>query len=178
MRGRRADTTLDRVFGQAMVEDQPIGLFTVSVDLVAADTVIHRRGRIADAVALSVRLPGILPPRRVGERLHVDGGVLDNLPIGVMVADGEGPVLAVDVAMPFGRAAGLPRIVDTIGRSMTVASWRRADPDRAAARAVITPDLGDIGMFDFRRLDDLVERGRQAARAVLGRLEDLRPEPG
>jgi predicted acylesterase/phospholipase RssA len=65
--------------------------------------------------------------------------------------------------------------VDTIGRSMTVASWRRTDPDRAAARAVITPDLGDIRMFDFRRLDELVERGRQAARAAVAHLDDLRP---
>jgi predicted acylesterase/phospholipase RssA len=78
------------VFGGALIEDQRIPLFTVSVDLVAAEKVVHRRGPIAEAVALSVRLPGIVPPRRVGDRLHVDGGVLDNLPIGVMAAEREG----------------------------------------------------------------------------------------
>ena len=64
----------------------------------------------------------------------------------------------------------LPGIVDTIGRAMTLASWHREDPARALARAVITPELGDIGMFDFRRLDELVERGRAAGRAALGDL--------
>jgi NTE family protein len=176
VRGARLDASLRRVFGAARIEDQRMPLFAVSVDLVAAEKVVHRRGPIAEAVALSVRLPGIVPPRRVGDQLHVDGGVLDNLPIGVMAAEGEGPVLGVDVAEPFGAGAvtALPHIVDTVGRAMTIGSWRRDDPSRALAREVIVPDLGDIGLFDFRRLDDLVERGRAAGRAAAARLADLR----
>jgi len=176
VRGARLDASLRRVFGGALIEDQRIPLFTVSVDLVAAEKVVHRRGPIAEAVALSVRLPGIVPPRRVGDRLHVDGGVLDNLPIGVMAAEREGPVLGVDIAEPFGAGAvsTLPHIVDTVSRAMTIGSWRRDDPSRALAREVIVPDLGDIGLFDFRRLDDLVERGRAAGRAAAARLTDLK----
>ena len=176
VRGARLDASLRRVFGAARIEDQRMPLFTVSVDLVAAEKVVHRRGPIAEAVALSVRLPGIVPPRRVGDQLHVDGGVLDNLPIGVMAAEGEGPVLGVDIAEPFGAGAvtALPHIVDTVGRAMTIGSWRRDDPSRALAREIIVPDLGDIGLFDFRRLDDLVERGRAAGRAAAARLADLR----
>ena len=176
VRGGRLDASLRRVFGGALIEDQPIPLFTVSVDLVAAEEVVHRQGPIAEAVALSVRLPGIVPPRRVGGRLHVDGGVLDNLPIGVMAAEREGPVLGVDIAEPFGAGAvtALPHIVDTVSRAMTIGSWRRDDPSRALAREVIVPDLGDIGLFDFRRLDDLVERGRAAGRAAAARLTDLK----
>jgi NTE family protein len=176
VRGGRLDASLRRAFGGALIEDQRIPLFTVSVDLIAAEEVVHRRGPIAEAVALSVRLPGIVPPRWVGGRLHVDGGVLDNLPIGVMAAEREGPVLGVDIAEPFGAGAvtALPHIVDTVSRAMTIGSWRRDDPSRALAREVIVPDLGDIGLFDFRRLDDLVERGRAAGRAAAARLTDLR----
>ncbi len=175
VRGSRLAATLRRVYGAALIEDQRAALFTVSVDLVAAEKVVHRRGPIADAVALSVRLPGITPPQRIGKRLHVDGGVLDNLPIGVMAAEGEGPVVAVDVAEPFsdGAIGTLPSIVDTIGRAMTLASWRRDDPTRTLAREIIVPDLGDIGLFDFRRLDELVERGREAGRSAVTRLTDL-----
>jgi NTE family protein len=177
IRGLRVESTLDRIFGDTRIEELRCGLFTVSVDLVAAEEVVNRRGRVTDAVALSVRLPGLVPPRRAGARLHVDGGVLDNLPIAVMAAEDEGPVLAVDVAQPFASAplgGSLPRIVDTIARSMTLASWRRGEPDRALARAVITPALDGIGLFDFRRLDELVERGREAGRAAAAQLGDLR----
>ncbi|MDN5858322.1 MAG: patatin-like phospholipase family protein [Pseudonocardia sp.] len=179
IRGRRAELTLARLFGGAMIEDQRRRFFAVSVDLVAAERVVHRRGPIADAVGMSVRIPGIVPPRRVGERLHVDGGVLDNLPVGEMAAEREGPVLAVDVAQPFGiqpvggAPGALPPIVDTIGRSMMIASGRKDDPARALAHTVLTPRLDGFGLFDFGRLDELVDRGREAARAAMPQLRHL-----
>jgi predicted acylesterase/phospholipase RssA len=80
-------------------------------------------------------------------------------------------VIAVDVAQPFrsGPCGALPGIVDTIGRAMTLASWRGDDPQRALACTVITPDLDGLGLFDFGRLDELVDRGRAAgSAAVLG----------
>lgn len=177
IRGRRAELSLARLFDGALIEDQRRRFFAVSVDLVAAERVVHRRGPIADAVGLSVRIPGIVPPRRVGERLHVDGGVLDNLPVGEMAAEREGPVLAVDVAQPFGvhpaDPDALPPIVDTIARSMMIAGGRRDDPVRSLAHTVLTPHLDGFGLFDFGRLDELVDRGREAARAALPQLRDL-----
>ena len=174
VRGRRLDRTLARVFGTAQIEDQRRSLFTVSTDLVSGRAAVHRRGPLADAVALSVRLPGILPPRRVGAGVHVDGGVLDNLPVGTMADDGEGPVVASDVAMPFDagealpfRRRGLPHIVDVLGRSMTLAAWNHGVKDRDRAHTVVTPDLGAIGMFEFSRVDELVDAGRRAAQAAL-----------
>ncbi|HXV91727.1 MAG TPA: patatin-like phospholipase family protein, partial [Pseudonocardia sp.] len=179
IRGGRVRSTLQAVFDGARIEEQRRSMFAISVDLVAAAEVVHRRGPIADAVALSVRIPGLAPPERVGDRLHVDGGVLDNLPIGVMAAEGEGPVIAVDVAEQFdAHPPGAPRdalppIRETIARSMTIGSWRRSRPDRRLAHTVITPDLHGLGMFDFGRLDELVERGRQAGRDALTRVGGL-----
>ena len=174
IRGRRVDATLARLYAGALIEDQRRRLFAVSVDLVTARKVVHRRGPIADAVGLSIRIPGVLPPRRVGDRVHVDGGVLDNLPIGEMADEGEGPVVAVDVGQPFAPGAVLPSIVDTIGRSMMIAGGRRDAPDRKRAVLVVTPRLDGIGMFDFARVDELVDRGREAARAVLADLRAIR----
>lgn len=177
-RGTRVDAALARTFGDARIEDQRCSLFTVSVDMLAAETVVHRTGRIADAVALSVRLPGVVPPRRIGGRMHVDGGVLDNLPIAPMVADGEGPVIAVDVAPPFHALPGvrqgrLPGIVDTIARSMTLAGDRATDAHRRLAHTVIVPPLGDTGILDFARADAIIAAGRGAARDALPGLTDL-----
>ncbi|MGE3255028.1 patatin-like phospholipase family protein, partial [Pseudonocardia sp.] len=177
IRGARAERLLGRVFGDARIEDQRTAMFAVSADLVAAEPVVHRRGRIADAVALSVRLPGIAPPRWVGGRLHVDGGILDNLPVETMAAEGEGPVVASDVAprfdATFGDGSRLPGIIDTVGRSMTLAGARRGSRAYSAAHTLLAPDLGDLGLFDFARLDEFVDRGRAAAEEALPRLRTL-----
>jgi predicted acylesterase/phospholipase RssA len=183
IRGTRGGAMLNRVFGDRLLEHLECSMFAISVDLVRAEEVVHRRGRMADAIGLSMRLPGVAPPRWQGDRLHVDGGVLDNLPIAVMAAEAEGPVVAIDVMRPFAVPHGdpatrpLPSIVDTIGRSMVLASWQRAESGRALASAVISPGLEDFGMFDFARFDEIVDVGRRAAERALPGLRDLF-EPG
>lgn len=51
---------------------------------------------VHDAVYASCALPGYFPPGRVGERLCVDGGVIDNLPVGIASLNAD-LVIAVDV---------------------------------------------------------------------------------
>ena len=42
------------------------------------------------------------------DRLLVDGGVLDNLPVDLLTERDEGPILAVNISMGGGGAAGAP----------------------------------------------------------------------
>jgi predicted acylesterase/phospholipase RssA len=115
-----------------------------------------------------MRIPGVAPPLATQGRLLVDGGVLNNLPIDVMAEDGDGPLIAVDVMRPFGPGASpdVPSIVDTIGRSMVLGSWQKTAATRDRAGLVITPDLGTVGMFEFARMNELVEAGRRAGLAA------------
>lgn len=169
VKGRAARDMLDRVFEQMCIEALPLDYFCVAADLVAADVVVHRTGRLADAVLSSMAVPGWMPPVPSGERLLVDGGLLDNLPIDVMAATGEGPVIGVDVmgrfaAAPDGR---LPRLVDTLARATTLGSWRSLAASRNDAELVITPALAGVGLTDFDQLDRAVALGRQAALEAL-----------
>jgi NTE family protein len=164
-RGRRGRAMLDRLFGQALIEELPRDFFCVSSDLVAGTLAVHREGRVADAVAASVALPGIVPPVRLGERVLVDGGVLDNLPVAEMARTGEGPVIAVDVTARYD-AAARPGIRETLLRTLVLGSSDTALAAQAHADAVIEPDVAGIGMLDFSRLDELVRRGREAARGL------------
>jgi NTE family protein len=51
---------------------------------------------VADAVYASCALPGFFPPGVLGGRTCVDGGVMDNLPVGIAV-QGMDAVIGVDV---------------------------------------------------------------------------------
>ena len=163
---------LARVFAQRAYEELATDAFAVSADLVAAEIVVHRRGRIRDAVRASLSVPGWLPPVPDGRRILVDGGVLDNLPVDVMAAGREGPVVAVDVmgrglADPSQLPERLPSAIDTVARATVLGSWRAAEANRRTAALVIAPDLGPIGIRDFGRIDALIEAGRRAARLAL-----------
>lgn len=171
IRAGRADRMLERLLGDARIEELECSYFAMSCDLYGATEVVHRHGLLADAVGASMRIPGLTPPLARSGRLLVDGGVLNNLPIDVMAEEHEGPILAVDVMRPFGPGASItpPGIVDTIGRAMVLGSWQKSARTRPLAHLVVTPDLGTIGMSEFGRMDELVELGRQAAEAALER---------
>jgi EmrB/QacA subfamily drug resistance transporter len=104
VRGRATLNGLERTFGDLAIEELPKEFRCVSVDLLKRTRVVHDRGRVATAVAASLRLPGLYPPLLLDGRLHVDGGVLDNLPVTTLTAQPEGPVVAVSIS--FGGGGG------------------------------------------------------------------------
>jgi predicted acylesterase/phospholipase RssA len=172
LRGRKSQLALRRVCGDVRIEQLGLDYFCVSADLLSAEVVVHRQGVLADAVLASMSVPGIAPPVRNGGRLLVDGGVLDNLPVDVMIDLDEGPVIAIDVMRRpprwvGGPAPAIPGIHETLLRAALLGSSRVADRNRARAHLVVAPESRGIGMLDFGRLDAIVEAGRAAAEAVV-----------
>ena len=125
IRGAKTRRLLDEAFGERRIEELPLRFFCVSCDLVSRETVLHRTGRVVDAVYPSLALPAVFPPVATREgRLLVDGGVLDNLPVSTMARRGEGPVIAVDVTGHMGQfkrpdRPGLTRLARPIRRALT-----------------------------------------------------------
>lgn len=170
--GQRTTAMLERIFGGVALEELPRAAFTVSADLIASELVVHHRGRAADAVAASMAIPGLVPPQRHGRRLLIDGGVLDNLPVDIMAAAGEGPVIAVDVMRKPAREEyegrrALPTIMETLTRATVLGSAERSERGRALAALTIVPDVQAIALRDFGQLERAAEAGRVATRAAL-----------
>jgi NTE family protein len=174
IRAERARSMLARLFGDRTIGELDRDFFCVSADLVSAETVVHRHGSIATAVGASMSLPGFAPPVRDGDRLLVDGGVLDNLPIDVMLNQREGHVIAVDVlakgALGTRRNGRLPWLVETLARSSTLASRSSAERQRERATVAIVPELQGIGLLDFKRFDSILDAGVRAATAAIAAL--------
>ncbi len=191
LRGVRTRQLIYETFGERRIEELPLRFFCLSCDLVERELVMHRTGRVVDAVYPSLALPGVFPPvsGRDG-RLLVDGGVLDNLPVATMARSGEGPVIAVDVTGGIGRfqrarrsrltwlarglrraltgsEAEIPRLAETMLRTLTVGSADTVAAARLHADLVITPNVDGIGLMEWRAIAHARERGRDAARQAL-----------
>ena len=172
IRSRKAGRMLERLFGELAIEELAKPLFTVSADLLSSRLVVHRRGSVLEAVGASMSIPGLVPPLPRAGQLLVDGGVLNNLPVDAMAEADEGPIVAVDVVRRLERAdvtgeQTLPSIVETLSRATVLGSVERAEANRELALLVISPDVQDVPLRDFRALDRAVEAGRIATRAAL-----------
>jgi predicted acylesterase/phospholipase RssA/CRP-like cAMP-binding protein len=197
VRGAKVRRLLDEAFGERRIEELPSRFFCLSCDLVAREAVIHRTGPVADAVYASLAIPGVFPPVATADgQLLVDGGVLDNLPVATMARTGEGPVIAVDVTgrmgqfararrpglervgRPLRRAltgseAPIPRLGETIVRTVTVGSIDTVAAARLHADVVITPAVESVGLMEWGALARVRELGRVAARQALAADPDL-----
>ena len=191
IRGRKARRLLEDVFGSARIEALPHRFFCVSCDLVARALMVHRTGLVREAVYASLAIPGVFPPVADGpDRLLVDGGVLDNLPVQTMARTAEGPIIAVDVshrsgapdrpprqrlgrlARPLRRAltggdAALPRLGETLMRTLTLGSEDTADAALRHADLVIAPRVEGVGLLQWDQLPRVRAIGREAAREAL-----------
>ena len=177
-RGVRVRASIARVTGDAVLEGLPRHLSLVSTDLVSRTRLVHRRGPLLDAALASLRLPVLFPPIPTDEgRLLMDGGVLDNLPVDLLLERDEGPVVAVNISMGgssgtrvAARAITRPRVPalgETLLRTMMIGAGGAVDAAHRRGAVVVTPATLGVGLLEFHQLDRMVQAGREAARALL-----------
>ncbi|MGE5240414.1 MAG: patatin-like phospholipase family protein [Bacteroidota bacterium] len=95
--GRKIMDFLNARLGAHRIEELAFGYAAVAADLETGEQVVLDRDGLVDAVRASISIPGLITPHRVGNRLLVDGGVLNPVPFDVARQRFGGPVLAVAV---------------------------------------------------------------------------------
>jgi NTE family protein len=63
--------------------DLKIPFAVTAVDIESKQEYIIRQGSVKDAVLATVAIPGVFPPKKIGNTNLVDGGVLDPVPVAV-----------------------------------------------------------------------------------------------
>lgn len=182
-RGGRITRAVERVFGDLRAEALPRELTVMATDIMSREVVALSEGLLRDITRASAAVPGLLPPVRIGDRILVDGAVTGNLPVLPLVAEGVGPVIAVNLAVGAGegprasadgsaRPARMPTLGETMMRTLLFAS---GDTDRRAAEAadiVVTTQTRNIGLLEFHQIDEAIVAGRAAGRAVVASLAE------
>jgi lysophospholipid hydrolase len=193
-RGGKHGRLVRKFFGEARIEDMWLPYFCVSTNLNRAELKVHSTGSLAEAVLASTRAPGIFPPLVMDGELHVDGGLINNVPVDVMSDFSNGGiVIGVDVSPPH----ELNEVVN-YGDEVSgwQAAWSRFNPNRQKrsyrpsillvlmrviefggisyrrqkadmADVYISPDVVRFKRNDFHAAAELAEAGYQAASGVL-----------
>ena len=177
VRGDKVARRLAEHFGGIRIENMWRPYCCVSTNLTAGRLAVHRDGPLLDALRASVAIPGLLPPVMIEGEAHVDGGMMNGLPVDVM-SSRCGAVIAVDVAsdplgMPFPSIGdkpsrwrflrGVPPIVDLLVRAATVNSDALARTVRARATILFQPPLATVNLLDWRAFDRAIDIGYRYA---------------
>jgi len=197
----------DSLFGSAVpmlsrtFEQLATPLVVTAVDLEAGSQVVLHTGSVLPAVRATCAVPGVLPAVRLGGRWLVDGGLVNMLPVDVAWMADPDVVVAVKVGAP--RARRVPQLnwrltsmlsrlggvlpnpatakvsFEVLVRAAEIVLDRQAALAAAMAgpEVLIEPELGDVTLRDFHRLDEAVAAGRRAAEVALPELLRLLAAP-
>jgi len=155
------------------LEQTPIPLHVVAVDVVTGQELLLSRGRVLDAVLASAAIPGVLEPVSWDGRALMDGGVANNTPISHAVELGAERIYV----LPTGHACSLdepPRGALAMAlHAISLLTHRRLMDDierhRADAHLIVMPPPCplDIQPIDFAHADELIDVALLDARDFL-----------
>lgn len=97
IKGDKVFDIIEEMIGDIKIEDLPISYTAVATDLIAQKEVWFQKGSLLDAVKASVAIPTIFTPKKIGNKLLVDGGVLNPLPTVPLLSDSTDLMIAVNL---------------------------------------------------------------------------------
>lgn len=187
---------LKELLGEKTFADLPIPFAVTAVDIEDGQEITVNEGPLVDAVLATIAVPGILPSRRWGGRLLVDGGVANPVPVDIARNLKPGrPVLAVVLTERVGQSftVEVPNIpvvapvIDYISRlritqaldifmkSMDTGSKMLAEKrlELDKPEVLIRPSFGKMGLLDKIDVQEVADLGYQACQEKLDEILEL-----
>lgn len=164
----RYDRYLSAFVGDRLIEETLIPFAAVATDIRSGDEVVITRGAMRTALGASCAIPGILPPVSLNGLLLIDGGWVDQVPVGPVSALGADLVIAVEVGVESEDSDGLLRNgLEMVLRANAITRTALCRLQLSRADFVIRPPTESIVWADFKRAEEAIVHGEAAARAAV-----------
>lgn len=151
----------------ATFADTVIPCWMAATDVALGTEIIIHRGSLADAVRASMSIPGAMNPWPIGDRLCIDGAVVNPMPASVLRAAGIRLVIGSNVAGQELPSKSDPHIMQIMSRILNSMEREMIKAQLPLVDVLIRPALGPAASFDFGRIDEFVLEGERAAREAL-----------
>lgn len=200
IKAKRIRNIVHDIFGDVSIEDLPIPFFAVAGDLVSGQEVVIGQGKLYEAILASGALPAFFAPVTINDMQLVDGGVVNNVPGDVLKRQGIDVVIAVDVTPErevrlLPRQDSYPREGNVFQRLLQYGKWLKSRYGiillpRIIMRVIaiegleitrnksrhfdihIKPNLQEFDLFDFGKLQNIVDIGEQTGRNELANIRE------
>ena len=194
MSGNKMRRYLEHFLGDVHLEDMWVNTFCVSTDFSAASVAVHERGLARRYMEASIAIPGVFPPVIIDKHLHVDGGVMDNLPIDAMGVKPVSHIVAISLSstntrdilatevpsgqrivwnkLSGGKRTHLPGMTSILINSLTLSSRQRQEVNKDRAAFYMELDLKGFGFLDWSKWKELIAKGHELTKAELDAIGD------
>ena len=128
------------VLGEVQFSDARIPLSVIATDVGRFEKVVLDSGDVAQAVMASACVPGIFIPVEIDDRMLVDGGLMENVPISPLQNKGMDIIVGVD--LNAGRKFKNPEdLIDVLLNAIDIAIDNATRIQTQKVDLLITPAL-------------------------------------
>jgi len=179
------DPMLRKYLTDIHLQQLPIPVHSVTVDLIAGQAVVRDDGDSVHAITESINLPVLSTPINRDGRALIDGGIVNNVPADVLVSKGCNFVIAVSVTAqmktvfasnhaetPTSRMKSASTL-KTILRTYLVQNVNMNSVGVEPADFVIEPDLSEFDAAEFMRADEMSTIGAKATLDSIPKIKEL-----
>jgi predicted acylesterase/phospholipase RssA len=192
MTGKKMRAYLKEMLGEAHLEDIWVNTYCISTNYSTASIKVHDSGLARLKIEASIAIPGVFPPVIIDRHLHVDGGVMDNLPIEAMYQKPVSHVIAISLAaqsphlvdiktVPSAWALlvnmftkkhryRLPKMASLLINSLTLNSVQKQAITKSQVAIYLEMDLRKFGFLDWSKWEELIGKGYQQTQDYLKKL--------
>lgn len=148
-------------------DNLPIPFRCVATDLTTLEPLVFRSGPLPQAVRASVSIPGVFSPVKAANgHFLVDGGIVDNLPTGVLRKDLHADVvIAVHLETGQMAASDIGSIVNVLNRAFAAGIALNERQSEKLADVVLNVPLEHYSTTSYDKGQELVQAGYDAAEA-------------
>ncbi|MCB9358134.1 MAG: patatin-like phospholipase family protein, partial [Calditrichaeota bacterium] len=137
-------------------DDLPVRFRCAATDIVHGEPVVFDHGSLAEAMRASSSLPLVYVPYPLGDKLLVDGGVTENIPVELARNNGARLVMAVDLSSNVDADIPIKQPWEIADRVTTILQYDQNDASREDADLLIVPDVGQRSTTDFTDMQTLI----------------------
>ncbi len=163
-------------FNTQSFDDFPIPFRAVATDLNAGEPYIIDHGDLALAMRASMAVPLLFGPIKHQDKMLVDGGIVNNLPVDVVKAMGADIVIAVNISSPLSQVDESSSLIAVTYQSIDVSLVQNTKKSAKLADVLLTPGLKNLTAGDFKSADTLANLGYLSVYESSAQLEQYRME--
>ncbi|MBE0513351.1 patatin-like phospholipase family protein [Sulfurimonas sp.] len=155
--------------GNKNFEDANIPLGMIATDITTGEKVILNKGSVADAVVASTCIPGIFIPVEIEERLLVDGGIVENVPLSCLKDKDVDFLIGVDL-VPERSYKKPENVIEVLYNSFNFLVKLNKKAQTKEADLTIKPDLSEYNAVDMSQMKELINLGYKETKRILKEL--------
>ena len=178
LKDERLKIAIKSLLEDTLIEDCKIPFACVATDLISGEAIVFDKGRIYAAIEGSSSIPGFLPPLEYNSYRLIDGSVSRNFPITTTRQMGANIVITVDVALNFDKNVKINNVIDLIIRTEQITAYHLDNHLKEHSDVIIKPDTGDIHWSEFDRVEEIIQKGEEAAEKIMPDLKKIISKKG